>query len=112
MARSAAYNFYCPHSKFFSFKMATFWTLVFSKFFFVSPKILLQSDKEAQNFVTIMEDQQNYEDNFTSEDQTYGDYGTDFNEGQQSSQANGDVESQGGSGDAAQSSKSSSEEDK
>lgn len=56
-----------------------------------------------------MEDQQQYEDNFTSEDQTFGDYGTDFNEGQQSGQ-NGDVEDAGG--DAAQSSKSSSEEDK
>lgn len=58
-----------------------------------------------------MEDQQQYEDNFTSEDQTFGDYGTDFNEGQQSGQ-NGDVEDTGAGGDAAQSSKSSSEEDK
>ncbi|GFR06530.1 RNA-binding protein squid [Trichonephila clavata] len=59
-----------------------------------------------------MEDQQQYEDNFTSEDQNYGDYGTDFNEGQQG-QANGDVEDQGGaSGDAASSNKSSEEDKK
>ncbi|XP_035208068.1 RNA-binding protein squid-like isoform X1 [Stegodyphus dumicola] len=60
-----------------------------------------------------MEDQQQYEDNFTSEDQNYAEYGTDFNEGQQQTQSNGDVEDQGGAGgDTASSSKSSSEEDK
>lgn len=59
-----------------------------------------------------MEDQQQYDDNFASEDQNYGDYGTDFNDGQQG-QANGDVEDQGGAGgDNSSSSKSSSEEDK
>jgi len=55
-----------------------------------------------------MDDQEQYEDNFTSEDQNYGDYGTDFNEGQ----ANGDVEQGGAGGDNSNSSKSSSEEDK
>jgi len=54
----------------------------------------------------------NYEDNYTSEEQNCGDYGTDFNDEQQQ-QPNGDVEDQGGAdGDAASASKSSSEEDK
>ncbi|XP_054710696.1 RNA-binding protein squid-like [Uloborus diversus] len=59
-----------------------------------------------------MEDQQQYEDNFTSEDQNYNDYGTDFNEGQQQGQSNGNVEDQGGAGDTASSSKSSEEDKK
>lgn len=69
--------------------------------------------KKSQFLVTIMEDQQQYEDNFTSEDQNYGEYGTDFNEQQQQGQSNGDVEDQGGAGgDTASTTKSSSEEDK
>lgn len=53
----------------------------------------------------------NYEDNYTSEEQNCGDYGTDFNDEQQ--QSNGDVEDQGGAGaDNTSTSKSSSEEDK
>ncbi|XP_015930280.1 RNA-binding protein squid [Parasteatoda tepidariorum] len=52
----------------------------------------------------------NYEDNYTSEEQNCGDFGTDFNDEQQ--QSNGDVEDQGGSGDAASGSKSSEEDKK
>lgn len=52
----------------------------------------------------------NYDDNYTSEDQNCGDFSQDFNDEQQ--QSNGDVEDQGGAGDAASGSKSSEEDKK